>query len=203
MTSKAQPSSFAGAGAAQALLLSAREGGASVLLILGFDNFKEINNTLGRAAGDLLLKQVALRLRSNLREADTLARLGDEDFAMVLAGADQSQAERVAHTILPAFETPFDIDGTATQVNVSIGIAQYPQHGQSPEELLRHADGAMQNAKNDHGGCALYAPTRDPHNRTRLAISAEFSDALGRHELVLHFQPILLFNRSCACATAP
>ena len=176
---------------AQAILVAAREGGACALLILDLDNFKEINDTLGHAAGDALLKLVAPRLRGCLRDTDTLARQGGDEFAMVLSGADQPQAERIAHTILAAFEAPFDIDDLATQISVSIGIAQYPQHGQSPEELLRHADVAMYTAKHDRGGYALYAPTRDPNSRVRLALSAEFNDALERDELVLYYQPIL------------
>lgn len=176
---------------AQAILVVAREGGACALLIIDLDSFKEINDTLGHTVGDALLKLVALRLRGCLRDTDTLARQGGDEFAMVLSGADQLQAERMAYTILTVFETPFDIDGMATRINVSIGIAQYPQHGQSPDELLRHADVAMCIAKQEHGGYALHVPKRDPHSRVRLALSAEFNNALERGELELYYQPIL------------
>jgi len=183
----------------QAVLAAARDYSECALLILDLDNFKEINDALGHAAGDALLRMIAPRLRNCIRDADTLARLGGDEFAIVLPSADALRAERVARKILETLAATFDIEGTLTQINVSIGIAQYPQHGESSEDLLRRADVAMYNAKHDHSGYALYLPERDPHRLGHLALSGELRRALERDELTLYYQPQLRL-RDCALA---
>ena len=176
---------------AQAISAAARDNGACALLILDLDDFKEINDTLGHTAGDTLLKQIAPRLRGCVRDTDTLARMGGDEFAVVLPTAQQAQAERVARKILEALNAPFDVEGITTQVTVSIGIAQYPHHGRRPEELLRHADVAMYAAKHDRTGYALYAPEGDSHNSEDMTLSGELGHALEHDELTLYYQPIL------------
>jgi diguanylate cyclase (GGDEF)-like protein/PAS domain S-box-containing protein len=175
----------------QAILAAERAGGACALLVLDLDHFKEINDALGHSAGDALLKQIGPRLRGCVGETDTLARLGGDEFAVVLPGADEAQAERVARSIVDALVAPVRVDGVDTQINAAIGIARYPQHGQTAEELLRHADVAMYDAKRGHSGYASYLPENDPHSRERLTLIGDLHRALERDELLLYYQPKL------------
>jgi len=175
----------------QAILAAESAGGSCALLVLDLDHFKEINDTLGHTAGDALLKQIGPRLRDCVRDTDTLARLGGDEFAIVLPGADEAQAERVAHSILDELVAPIRVEGVDTQINTAIGIARYPQHGQTAEEMLRHADVAMYDAKRGHSGYAWYLPEQDPHSRERLTLIGDLHRALERDELLLYYQPKL------------
>jgi diguanylate cyclase (GGDEF)-like protein/PAS domain S-box-containing protein len=136
----------------QALQAATRAGGPCALLVLDVDNFKGVNDSLGHGAGDVLLKELGARLRRSMRDTDTLARLGGDEFAIVLPGADQIQADRVAHAIARELDRPVDLEATATIVRLSIGSAIYPSHGQDPDELMRHADMAMYAVKRNRSG---------------------------------------------------
>jgi diguanylate cyclase (GGDEF)-like protein len=160
------------------------------LLIIDLDHFKELNDTLGHEAGDQLLCQVGERLRSLLRATDIAARLGGDEFGLLLSGpCDATRAERVADKILASIAKPFPIAGLALRVTGSIGIAVFPAHGESEEELLQHADIAMYDAKSSHSGRACYVRARDTHSLERLTIAGELSRALEQGEIDVHFQP--------------
>jgi len=160
------------------------------LLLFDLDHFKELNDTLGHDAGDQLLCQVGERLRSALRANDTAARLGGDEFGVLLADpCDGQRAELVADKILAAIAQPFPIKGVNLRVTASIGIAFFPEHAGDDEELMRHADVAMYEAKTTQSGRACYASERDHHSLERLTLAGEISHALEAGEIEAHFQP--------------
>ncbi len=177
----------------QALRTARRLATPLALLVMDLDRFKEINDTFGHHAGDLLLTEVAARMRSDLRETDTIARLGGDEFAVVLPGADEAGAGRVAQKIIAAVQQPFEIEGHAQEISVSIGMAVSPQHGEDVETLLRQADIAMYVAKRTPGGSAVYAEQNDPEGSNPLALMAELRQTLEADQLQVVYQPIVGF----------
>jgi diguanylate cyclase (GGDEF)-like protein/PAS domain S-box-containing protein len=145
----------------QAVLAAKREHQTMALLIMDLDGFKEINDTYGHHAGDVVLKQVAKRVRSRLRDSDTVARLGGDEFAFVLAGDDQTGGAEAAARLMRALAPPFTVKGKRLGVGASIGVAVFPQDGVYPDTLVRKADEAMYRAKRSGGGYAL-SRTADP-----------------------------------------
>jgi diguanylate cyclase (GGDEF)-like protein len=114
------------------------------VLYIDVDDFKQVNDSLGHAAGDLLLREVAQRLQRCVRETDTVARLGGDEFVVLLEDVQTPEdAHTVADKIRGAMRHPIDVDGRVLRILASIGIALYPEHGQEIEQLLRHADEAM------------------------------------------------------------
>ena len=148
-----------------ALALAQREGIAFALLHLNIDRFKPINDALGPAAGDRLLVEVAKRLTSTTRQVDTVCRLGDDEFLMLLHQADMQRAEGAARRVIEALQPPFIVDGVSLTVTASIGIALYPGDGSTPEELLQAADAAMADMK-AAGGAGLMPGGQRPARRT-------------------------------------
>ena len=161
------------------------------MLLLDLDRFKEINDTFGHHHGDLLLAQVAERLRPLLREADTLARLGGDEFAIVLPHADADAAKLVAERVRKALREPFMLEGTRALVGASVGIALYPDHGDRGGSLLRLADVAMYRAKRAHAGHVFYSAEHDEHSSGRVELAADLERAIFDEELELHYQPKL------------
>ncbi|MBC7858571.1 MAG: diguanylate cyclase [Burkholderiaceae bacterium] len=132
----------------QALALARREGQSGALLFLDLDRFKQVNDQLGHAAGDALLVGVAQRLREQVRESDTVARLAGDEFTVILPRlATLEAAAGIADKILDAIAAPFAIAGAELTIGISIGIALFPQHGETVEEVLNAADHAMYRAK--------------------------------------------------------
>jgi len=159
------------------------------LLLMDLDRFKEVNDTLGHQAGDLLLQQVGPRFRAELHETDLLARLGGDEFAVLLPRADAERACAVAERLLRALERPFETEASEVEMGGSIGVALYPEHGSDADALLRRADIAMYSAKDAHSGLALYEPEADLHSPDRLRLLADLRRAIEGGELVLHYQP--------------
>ena len=165
-----------------------RRTGVSVLL-LDLDRFKEINDTLGHQSGDLLLQALAKRLETLIRDTDTVARLGGDEFAIVSPGAgDEGDALVLAERIRAGLEAPFALAGLTVEVEASVGIALYPDHGDDVEALIRHADVAMYNGKKTHRPM-LYSPKDDHYSPDRLALVGELRRAIANRELVIHYQP--------------
>ncbi len=161
----------------------------TALLLLDLDRFKDVNDTLGHHHGDLLLMEVAGRLRQGLREVDTVARLGGDEFAVLLPDTDVEGAVSVAGKLRDALQQPLTLDGIALDLDASFGITIYPDHGSDAAELLQHADVAMYAAKHTHAGFLVYDPSVDQHSPRRLALLGGLRQALERGELVLHYQP--------------
>jgi len=161
------------------------------LMFMDLDRFKEINDTVGHQAGDSLLQQVGMRLQGALRKVDTVARLGGDEFGVLLPGVDPEAAELAAGRFLKAFDPPFRIGAIALNVQASIGIALFPQHGSDRDALMRYADVAMYLAKESGGGYALYSPERDSYSTERLALMADLHRAIDLNQLFLVYQPKL------------
>lgn len=135
-----------------ALQWAQRYQGSLALLYLDLDRFKHVNDTLGHSVGDLLLQEVARRLRNCVRESDTVGRMGGDEFLVLLHGIPQSeQALLVASKIRRALASPFDLGGHRVHVFPSIGVALYPDHGDDYKQLIRYADEAMYDAKKSGG----------------------------------------------------
>jgi diguanylate cyclase (GGDEF)-like protein len=176
--------------AAQAIEGAKRTGECVALMLLDLDRFKEINDTLGHHNGDLLLKQIAERLRAELRGSDSVARLGGDEFGVLLSTvSDSASALSVGKKVRQLLHQPLTLQGITLDLDTSIGVAIYPDHGQDVETLLQRADIAMYIAKEDHSGCELYAAGRDEYSPSRLALVSELRRAIDRQELILYYQP--------------
>jgi diguanylate cyclase (GGDEF)-like protein/PAS domain S-box-containing protein len=160
-----------------------------VLLMLDLDRFKEINDTLGHAAGDEVLREVAWRLSRMTRGSDSIARLGGDEFAILLPNASEADATAVVSRVSACLEEPIVVQDLPLRVDASIGLAAFPRDGGDADVLIRHADVAMYTAKAANGGFAAYESSTDPHTPDRLALIGELRDALEREELVLYYQP--------------
>jgi diguanylate cyclase (GGDEF)-like protein len=159
------------------------------LLLLDLDHFKELNDTLGHAAGDELLRHIGPRLRTALGPADVLARLGGDEFGIIVRRDEDDRPIVVAQRILDALETPFQLRGIGLQVGGSIGIAHHPEHADDASGLLQHADVAMYVAKERRTGVEVYEPGHDRHTRDQLALAGQLRAAIAGGELVVHHQP--------------
>jgi len=132
----------------QALLLAKRAATRVALLFLDLDDFKPVNDTFGHAEGDLLLKETARRMRQRLRDADTVGRIGGDEFVILLAPVRSAEdAAQVAEEIRREIERPFDLPGGRHQISCSVGVAVFPEHGGAAMDLSKHADMAMYRAK--------------------------------------------------------
>jgi diguanylate cyclase (GGDEF)-like protein/PAS domain S-box-containing protein len=174
----------------QAILAGRRDEESVALLVMDLDRFKEVNDAFGHHSGDILLQQVALRLREELRGSDTVARLGGDEFAVVLPSiGGLPGAARAARKILRALEPPFTVERETVDIGASVGIALFPDHGEDADTLLRRADVAMYAAKRSGAGFAFYAVEHDTHSPSRLAMLAELRHAIEQGSLMLHYQP--------------
>jgi diguanylate cyclase (GGDEF)-like protein len=173
----------------QALANAQRDDSGLAVMLTDLDRFKEVNDTLGHPAGDLLLREFAGRVRSVIRGNDTVARLGGDEFALLTPGPrDPATALFLADRIRQEMERPFMLGTMSLQVEASIGIALYPEHGEDVETLVRHADVAMYVSKRTHTP-TIYATKHDNYSPTRLAIVGELRRAIEGDELVVHYQP--------------
>jgi diguanylate cyclase (GGDEF)-like protein len=167
----------------------------AAMLLIDLDRFKEVNDTLGHDYGDALLVEVAERLQAVLRRGDTLARMGGDEFAVLLDGLpDRAAVGELAGRLQDALRRPFALRGVAVELEASIGAALYPEHGTTIGELLQRADVAMYDAKRGRRGIAAYSAERDPYSADRLGLLAELRQAIERDELVLHYQPKVSLN---------
>ena len=162
----------------------------AAVVVIDLDGFKEINDSLGHAAGDELLVEFGRRVEAVLRTSDTVARLGGDEFGVLLTQA--GTREDVLHAVQrmkAAIEEPVLLQGLSLSLEASIGIALYPEHGEDVETLLRCADGAMYQSKDEKSGWAFYNADRIRHGSPRMTLMSELRRALDRHELVLYYQP--------------
>ncbi|HHH36938.1 MAG TPA: EAL domain-containing protein [Gammaproteobacteria bacterium] len=179
----------------QAIRVAGRDRLSLALLLMDLDHFKEINDTLGHHNGDLILKQVAQRMRDLVRGSDTVARLGGDEFAILLPTADQDDARQIAEKIIHTVEQPFDLEGQTFVLGASIGIALFPGHGEDGHTLLRCADVAMYRAKRRRRGYAIYESGDDRHSIDYLALKRELHEAIRDKRLLLYYQPVVDLQR--------
>ncbi|PZF97311.1 bifunctional diguanylate cyclase/phosphodiesterase [Micromonospora deserti] len=165
--------------------------GVTALVLIDLNHFKEVNDTLGHAAGDQVLMQVADRLRGAAQDGDLVARLGGDEFAVLLRGLPApAVAAHRAETLLSALHEPFELDGMRISVEASGGIAAAPATG-GMAELLRRADVAMYQAKRAGQRISTYAPARDTADLGRLTLGGDLPRAVADHEFTVNFQPIV------------
>ena len=160
------------------------------LVGVDLDQFKEINDTLGHNAGDLVLRHVANACRKVLRESDTVARMGGDEFTLLLPQvADLEQAVHIAQRVLEAIKEPLQIGEHLVEVSASLGVALFPQHGEDEEALVTHSDAAMYAAKRKKMGVVVYQPEMGEGISEAVMLKAELRRAIHDGEMVLHFQP--------------
>jgi diguanylate cyclase (GGDEF)-like protein len=165
---------------------------AGAVMLMDLDRFKDVNDTLGHHNGDLLLQRIASRLDSVLRNTATVARLGGDEFAILLTDTgDRQQVVPVVRRILKVLEEPVVVGGLALQVEASIGIAMFPEHGRTVDAVMRAADVAMYVTKEQRSGYEFYDEERHEHRHDagRLALIGELRRAMDEAELVLFYQP--------------
>jgi diguanylate cyclase (GGDEF)-like protein/PAS domain S-box-containing protein len=161
------------------------------VMFIDLDRFKLVNDTLGHVKGDELLQQVSLRLKDCLRRGDTLARQGGDEFTIVLPELrDRADATAIADKFLECLHKPFDLDGHEVHISASIGIAVYPNDGESIDELLRHADIAMYQVKAlGKNGHSFYHNSMLDISHQKIALEQSLRKALDHDELEMHYQP--------------
>ncbi len=166
------------------------------LLFIDLDRFKEINDTLGHAAGDDVLKQVGPRLQSELGEVPAIiARLGGDEFAIMLQNIrNAQQAVVMGHRLLDAVSQMFEVEGYKTELTASVGVAIAPDQAQDVSTMMRYADIAMYHAKTRLKGVAIYDADFDSHSPFRLELMGALGRAIRENELRLHFQPKVRVN---------
>ncbi len=174
-----------------AVALAQRKQGLLAVLFLDLDHFKVVNDSLGHTIGDTLLKVVAMRLKAHVREGDVIARVGGDEFTVVLQELKKKEdIPAIAQKVLRAIADPIDVDGHHLYVTTSIGIAVYPEDGADAETLLKNADNAMYRAKSD--GRNTYEMSTEEMSRTmqeRLTLESGLHQAMERSEFEVYYQP--------------
>lgn len=180
----------------QTLARAQRNSGSFALALIDLDRFKQINDTLGHAVGDEVLKIVSQRLSNAVRNSDTVARMGGDEFALLLPDISHAdQALEVGQKILAAMSDGLIIESHRLHVSASVGVALYPAHGVDLPTLLRNADAAMYDAKaRGRDAVSLYNEQMSDHAADRGELRADLRDALTRGEFVLHYQPLVDAN---------
>ncbi len=175
----------------QALDLARRHHRGLSVLFLDLDQFKLVNDTLGHAAGDRLLQAVAARLRQSVRKSDTVARVGGDEFNLLLPEVGRgNQAAKMAEKILATVARPVDVDGHRLYITTSIGISLYPADGADAEALLTSADIAMYRAKElGRNGFQLCTPAMNARSLERLTLENDLREGIERREFRLYYQP--------------
>jgi diguanylate cyclase (GGDEF)-like protein len=166
--------------------------GVFSVLMLDLDRFKNVNDSLGHAAGDTLLRQVAGRLRSALRDDDVLARLGGDEFAIIQAGHHDQRANAMdlAGRLSKLIAEPFDLPGHQVEIGTSIGIALAPEHGDDREQLLKKADLALYRSKSAGRNCfTIYDEAMSAELEARNTLEGDLRDAIARCQFEVHYQP--------------
>ena len=178
--------------ARQTLMQASRTEAPAALLLLDIDRFKTVNDSLGHAVGDQVLKHISARLLGTLRDSDTLARLGGDEFVALLPGCSAEDAMHVAGKLRAVLEAPIPLDGShaRVQMTASIGVCAYPRDGLDLDQLLKNADIAMYEAKRAGRDCArFFLHAMNQALDERLDIEAALRHALSNQLLQLHFQP--------------
>ncbi|MBL8421775.1 MAG: diguanylate cyclase, partial [Dechloromonas sp.] len=175
----------------QAIARAQRDGRQLAVLLIDLDNFKQVNDTLGHGAGDVLLHMVASRLKVLVQESDTLARLGGDEFVLLLADLENDlKVPRTGQLVIEKLAAPFNIGGEEVFVTPSIGAAIYPLDAGDAENLLRLADVAMYEAKEGgRNAFRCFAPEMSQRSQNHIALEKDLRRALERGELLLHYQP--------------
>ena len=183
-----------------AILTGRREQEMFALIVMDLDQFKEINDTLGHHAGDLVLQQLATHLQNSLRGSDTVARLGGDEFAILLTTVSgQAGVVITAKKILETICQPLQIEDQSLHVGASLGIVLFPEHGDDPVKLLRCADIAMYSAKRAKTGYAIYDVEQDFQNAKQITLQNDLRVATEKNQFILHYQPKIDLTTNHIC----
>ena len=166
--------------------------GQVALMMIDLDRFKEVNDTLGHNVGDYVLHEVARRLEETARNHGFIARIGGDEFALVVAGSDRAHRPRLSalsRRLVDSLKKPIETCGVAIDVGLSIGIALFPDHAKDAETLFKNADVAMYIAKRAASGFEYYDPGNDSHSVRKLTIATRLRQAIAERRLELHYQP--------------
>ena len=173
-------------------LARVKDGELVVTHILDLDHFKQVNDTLGHTAGDKLLRMAASRLRALVRETDTIARMGGDEFAIVQRASSVADATTLAHRVVKALSEPYEIDGRQAVIGTSVGIAIGPCDGASPDQLLINADLALYRAKsNGRGAFCVFETEMHAQMLARRAMESDLRTALAQGQFELRYQPFV------------
>ena len=159
------------------------------VLMIDLNRFKEVNDTLGHEIGDELLIQVSSRISKLLRKSDAIARIGGDEFTVILTDVSQEQSTLISDKIVVALSREFSIKDNIFHISCSIGISLFPQHGSDSLTLLKCADTAMYKAKRNHLGHAIYDVADDHQLESKLSLHTQLRSAIDNDELILHYQP--------------
>ena len=170
---------------------AARDNQKFGVLVLDLDRFKEVNDVRGHHVGDHVLREVGTRLRDVLRDSDTVARMGGDEFAVILHNAGKEACMHVAKKIGHVMEPAIVVDSASIVIAASVGIALYPDHGEDEIELLKSADVAMYDAKRAGTGFSIFDSEENTRRTNRLKLIADLDDAITHSRLSLYFQPIV------------
>jgi diguanylate cyclase (GGDEF)-like protein len=170
-------------------LASLRPDEQLAIVLVDLDGFKEVNDSLGHAQGDELLKIIGRRFAKKIGNRGPMARIGGDEFACTLVIEAESDSIAIATELAKALANPVSVDGTKVRVSASIGVAIWPQHGTTHVELLRSADVAMYEAKRSRDAVRVYSDGIDDNTRERLTLINDLRTAIDRRSLTLHFQP--------------
>ena len=175
--------------AIEAALARGQGDGCCAVLLVDINRFKEINDTLGHAFGDQVLVEVAKRLRATVRTHDAVLRLGADEFLVVLDSVERGHVRARALALLEALRDPLDLPDTRINLDAAVGIALFPDHGDDPGALLRRADIALYDAKDERQNVAVYRTGREETHLRRLTLMSDLDKAEQRGELRVEFQP--------------
>jgi len=177
----------------QAIASARRDRTSVAVLVVDLNQFSCVNNMRGYYVGDRLLEAVSARLKGVVRESDTVARPGGDEFAIALPGiSERGEVDLVARKILRAIAEPFQVEGHEIRITSSIGIAQFPSDGESPEKLLQAADAAtIESKKRGRGEHTFFSPAMTEASRRRQRLETDLAQAWTRDEFVLHYQPFI------------
>jgi len=159
------------------------------VLMLDLDRFKEVNDTLGHAVGDVLLSQLGPRLQNALRKNDTIARMGGDEFLILLPQVNQDKVTAISNKILEALANPIIVKEYVLDITASIGCAIYPHHGRDVKSLIKQADVAMYHAKRNQLSLSVYNKNFDAHSIEKLGLVGELRQAISNQDLELVYQP--------------
>lgn len=182
-----------------AIDVARQRNGTLALLHLEVGRFHEINKVLGYRSGDELLLELGRRLRHAIQENETLARVGDAEFALLLPDAGADDAIEVAKRLAATLHMPVEMSGLMLDAQVGIGIALYPRHADDADALFRRAAAAVHQARPARGGYAMYEGGQEKQNTRRLTLMGDLHHAIAHNELRLYCQPKVDFAKGCVC----
>ena len=174
-----------------AIATARRFGGGAGLLLVDLNDFRSVNDTFGHSTGDTVLRSVAERLRGLVRATDAVARIGGDEFALILPRADRAGGIAAAQKVLASLEQPLEVQGVKIALRASIGAVAFPDDGDDPAALIQHAEAALATARAQGGGQAAYDAGKEQQSAWGGMLLADLRDGLQRGELIPYFQPIV------------